>query len=138
MIVGGGLETAGRACPGEGIAGSPGTLLGFAFVVAALAGGGPGIGRGAGVVGCAGFDCAKSREFCPLAELPFLVRVSCNAWRKAAFCVSSLGTSDVELGAESGVLAGGVVWAGNPAQPNDRTRVSMIVLTVSLRLMEPV
>jgi hypothetical protein len=131
MIVGGGLETAGRDCPGEGIAGSPGTLLVAALVGATLAGGGPGIGRGAAVAGCAGFDWAKSREFCPLAELPFPLSVSCNAWRNAAFCASSLGISDVVLEAESGVLAGGVVWAGRTAQPNDRTRVIMIVLTVS-------
>ena len=139
MIIGGGLETAGWVCAGDGIAGKPGTLLVFAFAAAALAGGGPGIGRGAGVAGwVCGFDWAKSRELCALAALALPLRVSCKAWRKAAFCASSLGTSGAGLEALSGVLAGGVVWACITVQPNDRTRVNMIVLTVSLRLMEPV
>lgn len=138
MMMGGGLETAGWVCPGEGIAGRPGTLLVLAFAAAALDGG-PGIGRGAGAAGCdCGFDWAKSREFCALAALALPLRVSCKAWRKAAFCASSLGTSGAGLDELSGVLAGGVVWACITVQPNDRKRVSIIVLTVSLRLMEPV
>jgi hypothetical protein len=100
-------------------------LLVLAFAAAALAGGGPGFGCGAG------FAWARRPEFCALAKLPLPLKVSRKAWRKAAFCASSLGTLVGELAGESGVLAGGVVWDCNPAQPNDRTRVNMIVLTVS-------